>query len=419
MDGDRLARVLDHGRPERVHLIGVRGGDGDVAFTDLTGGPPIEDSNVVQLGRDDPVTLLYTSGTTGSPKGAVSTNRAAIANIWNMAFANFREALISQRPPRPPGQSATISTSPLFHIGGVASTIGTQMSGGKLILLHKWNVDEALRLAVGEHVTNYGGVPAIARQILDYPGITELGLDIQTFSMGGAAVPPDLPTRAVKLFGDQIQILNGYGLTETTSAVAINVGAEFAARPDSVGRPNLTSDLRVEGADGTALGVGSVGELCFRSPQVVSGYWHNDEATRASFTDGWFHSGDIGYIDEDGFVHVVDRMKDDVIRGGENVYCAEVEGVLHEHPAVAQVTVIGIDETAMGERVCAVAVLREGRTVTLSDLRKFAASRLAKFKCPEALIIVNELPETATGKVAKAEVRLLVSEAENGMERLW
>jgi acyl-CoA synthetase (AMP-forming)/AMP-acid ligase II len=152
---------------------------------------------------------------------------------------------------------------------------------------------------------------------------------------------------------------------------------------------------------------------------VVSGYWHNEEATKSSFVDGWFHSGDIGYIDEEGFIHVVDRMKDVVIRGGENVYCAEVEGVLHEHPAVAQVTIVGIDETAMGERVCAVVVLRPGRTVTLPDLRTFAASQLATFKCPEALCIVNELPETATGKIPKAEVRLLVSEAADRMERLW
>jgi long-chain acyl-CoA synthetase len=293
------------------------------------------------------------------------------------------------------------------------------MGGGKLILLHKWNVEEALRLAVEEQVTNYGGVPAVARQILDYPGIEDLGLDVRLFSMGGAAVPPDLPSRAVKLFGEDIQILNGYGLTETTSAVAINIGAEFAARPDSVGRPNLTADLRVEGPGGTTLGVGEVGELCFRSPQVVLGYWNNEEETKSSFVEGWFHSGDVGYIDDEGFIHVVDRMKDVVIRGGENVYCAEVEGVLHEHPAVAQVTIVGLNEKAMGERVCAVVVLRQGWKLTLANLRGFAGSQLATFKCPEALWIVDELPETATGKVAKAEVRTIVIGAADRMERLW
>src|SRR5207247_646883 len=133
----------------------------------------------------------------------------------------------------------------------------------------------------------------IARQILERPGVEELGLDIRNFPMGGAPVPPDLPARALDLFGDGIQLLNGYGLTETTSAVVTNVGAEFAARPDSVGRPNLTADVRVVEADGTPVGVGEVGELCFRSPQVVKGYWNDEAATKASFEDGWFHSGDI------------------------------------------------------------------------------------------------------------------------------
>jgi long-chain acyl-CoA synthetase len=419
MDRERLDRVVHHGRPEGVQLIGVRGAEGDVRFEDLVTGAPIDDAAAARLERDDPVTLLYTSGTTGLPKGAVSTNRAVTANIWNMAFANLREAIVSQRPPRDPVQSATLSTAPLFHIGGVASIIGTQMAGAKLILMRKWNVDEALRLAVEEHVTNFGGVPAVARQILDHPGVEDLGLDVRSFSMGGAAVPPDLPARVIELFGDDVQLLNGYGLTETTSAVATNVGAEFAARPESVGRPNLTADLRVEGPDGAPLGVGEIGELCFRSPQVVQGYWNNEEATKATFVDGWFHSGDIGYIDDEGFIHVVDRMKDVVIRGGENVYCAEVEGVLHEHPAVAQVTIVGVDETAMGERVCAVVVVRPGAEVTLADLRRFAASRLATFKCPEALWIVDELPATATGKIAKADVRRVVADAGDRMDRLW
>ena len=143
--------------------------------------------------------------------------------------------------------------------------------------------------------------------------------------------------RATEVFGDSVQLLNGYGLTETTSAVVTNVGAEFAQRPDCVGRLNLTADLRVVDEDGKELGVGEVGELCFRSPQVARGYWNDEAGTAASFRDGWFHSGDVGYLDEDGFVHVVDRVKDVVIRGGENVYCAEVEAVLHEHPAVAEV----------------------------------------------------------------------------------
>src|SRR5690606_11877846 len=141
----------------------------------------------------------------------------------------------------------------------------------------------------------YGGVPTITRQILDRPGVTELGLDVRSFSIGGSSVPPDLPRRVLELFGDGVQIFNGYGLTETTSAVACNVGTEYAEHLDSVGRLNLTADLRVEGPDGSVLGVGEVGELCFRSPQNALGYWGNEAATKESFVDGWFHTGDIGY----------------------------------------------------------------------------------------------------------------------------
>ena len=167
---------------------------------------------------------------------------------------------------------------------------------------------------------------------------------------------PICPLRALEVLGDTVQLLNGYGLTETTSAVVTNLGIECAAHPDSVGRPNLTADLRVVGPDGTVLDVGEIGELCFRSPQVVKGYWNDEVSTRAVFDDGWFHSGDIGYVDADGFVYVVDRIKDVVIRGGENVYCVEVEAVLHDHPDVVEVAVVGMREPVMGERVCAVVV---------------------------------------------------------------
>jgi long-chain acyl-CoA synthetase len=419
MDGERIDRLRGDRRRAGPPLVGVLGAPGDVAFDDLVAAAPLDEDRFAQLDRDDPVTLLYTSGTTGRPKGALATNRAAIANLWNMAFVAAREAVLAGRPPAPPRQPATLSSAPLFHIGGVASITSAPLGGTKLVMMRKWDLEEALRLAVAEGVTNLGGVPAVARQILERPGVERLGLDVRTFSMGGAAVPPDLPLRALAVFGPEIQLLNGYGLTETTSAVVTNVGTEFAAHPDSVGRPNLTADVRVVGPAGEVLGTGAVGEICARSPQVVAGYWHDAEATRASFVDGWFHTGDVGFVDDDGFVHVVDRLKDVVIRGGENVYCAEVEAVLHEHPGVAQVAVVGVDERAMGERVCAVVVPRDGAPVTLADLRAFAADRLAGFKAPEALLLVDELPATATGKVAKHALRAQVVEVGRELERLW
>jgi acyl-CoA synthetase (AMP-forming)/AMP-acid ligase II len=197
------------------------------------------------------------------------------------------------------------------------------------------------------------------------------------------------------------------------------VGQEFAAHPDSVGRPNLTADLRVESPSGEALAPGQVGELCFRSPQVAKGYWNDRQATADCFIDGWFHSGDLGYVDDEGFVYVVDRLKDVVIRGGENVYCAEVEAALFEHPSVADVAVIGLAEPDLGERVCAVVVPKAGATLDLVGIRRFAADRLASFKCPEALVLAEELPRTATGKTAKPELRSRVAAEEAVIERSW
>jgi acyl-CoA synthetase (AMP-forming)/AMP-acid ligase II len=175
----------------------------------------------------------------------------------------------------------------------------------------------------------------------------------------------------------------------------------------------------VVGPDGREVERGVIGELCMRSPQVVKGYWNDQAATNASFVDAWFHSGDLGYVGDEGYLYVVDRLKDVVIRGGENVYCAEVEAVLYEHPAVAEVAIVGLDDQGLGERVCAVVVPRPGAVVDLAGLRSFASSRLARFKCPEALLVISgELPKTASGKIAKMELRVSVRAAGAAIERL-
>jgi long-chain acyl-CoA synthetase len=425
VDEERLSRLADSGEaPADVQYVGVRGAHsaalGSIPFEDLAAGHPLPEHDLAATEPEDPATILYTSGTTGRPKGALASNRATITNLINMAFAAARSQLLSGRPAQPAGQPTTITAAPLFHIGGVASIVGGAMGGSKLVLMRKWDVAELLRLAERERATGLGGVPAMARELLDYPELGKFDLTaVRSFPLGGAPVPPDLPLRAVEVFGPDIGILNGYGLTETTSAVCTNVGEEFSRHPDSVGRPNLTADLRVEDQDGRILGAGQVGELCFRSPQVAQCYWNDPSATSTSFVDGWFHSGDLGYYDDEGYVYVVDRLKDVVIRGGENVYCAEVEAVLFEHPQVSDVAVIGLLEPSMGERVCAVVVPRAGTTLELSEVRAFVATRLAAFKCPEALYVADELPRTATGKTAKSELRSRVSSDPNGVTQAW
>jgi long-chain acyl-CoA synthetase len=418
-DSERVERLQSVS--SSVPVIGVRGakGHGVTAFDELAAGPLLEDSEFAALEPDDPVTILYTSGTTGHPKGALGTNRATIANLLNMGFGGARELIISGRDPGKPVQPASIGSGPLFHIGGIAAIVGGAMSGSKMVLMRKRGTAAALDLAVREHVTSLGGVPAVAQEILDFPGIEKFDLHLRSFPMGGAPVPPRLPRRVREVFGESVQMFNGYGGTETTSAVVTNVGAEYDAHPDSVGRPNLTAELRVLGPDGASLPFGEVGELAFRSPQVVKGYWNNPAATKDSFVDGWFRTGDLGYVDAGGYVYVVDRLKDVVIRGGENVYCAEVEAVLVEHPGIEDVAVIGLADDALGERVCAVVVPRLGADVKLADLRTLAAARLAAFKCPEALWVTDELPRTATDKVSKGELRARVLQSDPAVERTF
>jgi acyl-CoA synthetase (AMP-forming)/AMP-acid ligase II len=224
---------------------------------------------------------------------------------------------------------------------------------------------------------------------------------------GGAPVPPDLIRRIDSHFSSAVAPANGYGLTETTSAVVINSGEQYVQNPDSVGRPVVGADMRV--VDPTTdedAPTGTVGELWFRGPNVVRGYWNKPEETAASFTDEWFHTGDLGYVDEDGLVYVVDRLKDVVIRGGENVYCAEVEAVMLEHPAIEDVAVIGLPDEEVGEEVAAIVNLKPGASVNADELREWVAARVARFKVPGPIFFRSEaLPRTATGKVLKRDLR--------------
>lgn len=422
-DEERLQRLTSSGPPGSARLVAVRTADpagyGCVPLTDLTSAPPLAENEYPKPDPDDPVTILYTSGTTGRSKGAIGTHRGTITNPMNMAFLAARESLLTGRPQSAAVQGCSVAVSPFFHVGGVAAIVEGCMSGSKMLLLRRWNAAEALALAREEGATSLGGVPAIARQILDYPDVGEMGFQLKIFLVGGASVPPDLPLKALELFGESVQIFNGYGLTETTSAVVGNVGIEYAQHPDSVGRPNLTADVRVEDPDGRVVASGEVGELCVRSPQVVKGYWNHPEDTAEAFRDGWFHSGDLGYVDDEGFIYVVDRLKDVIIRGGENIYCAEVEAVLFEHPGITDATVVGMPEATLGERVCAVVVPRKGFDLDLDALRAFVSTKLAVFKAPEALYLIGELPRNPTGKTDKKAVRSILSDASSGISRSW
>ncbi len=273
--------------------------------------------------------------------------------------------------------------------------------------MHRWDVERAVNLIVDENITMSAVVPTVLRELLDSARLTELkGASLVSLAVGGASVPAPLVRRVGAQYGDRVAPGNGYGLTETTAGVIAAGGAEYLAHPDSVGRPFPVVDVRVVDTQGSMCTTGDVGELWVRGPKVIPRYWNNAAATAEAFTDGWFHTGDLARQDDDGRVYVVDRLKDVVIRGGENVYCAEVEAALLEHPDVEDVAVVGAPHDSLGEEVVAVVRLSRPGAVDASVLVGFARDRLAYFKVPARIVEWDaELPRNASGKVLKRELR--------------
>ena len=360
-----------------------------------------------EIGPDDDATILYTSGTTGTPKGAIGTHRNHVTNLMNTALNGaLGLAMAGEEPPEE--QPVYMTTFPIFHIAGQTGMQFAALSGSKLVLLYRWDTAKALEMIERERVSSMAAVPKTVRRVLESPELGRYDVSsLAALASGGAPVPPDLILSIDRQFASAVAPANGYGLTETTSAVVINSGEEYVAHPDSVGRPVVGCDLRVvDPASREDVPTGQIGELWVRGPNVVRGYWNKPEDTDASFTEGWFHTGDLGYVDDDGLVYAVDRLKDVVIRGGENVYCAEVEAVLFEHPAVDDVAVIGLPDELLGEEVAAIVNLRPDVPADAEALRAHAAERLARFKVPGVIVFRGSpLPRTATGKVLKRELR--------------
>jgi long-chain acyl-CoA synthetase len=409
-DGERMELVGDSlsGMPLQGVIAVRHTGDAAERWEDVRAAldleAPLPD---VELRPDDDATILYTSGTTGTPKGAIGTHRNHVTNLMNTAL-NGALGLAMKGEEPPEEQPVYMTTFPIFHIAGQTGMQFSALSGSKLVLLYRWDTDKALEMIERERVSSMAAVPKTVRRFLESPELARRDVSsLAGLASGGAPVPPDLITRIDREFSSAVAPANGYGLTETTSAVVINSGEEYVEHPESVGRPVLGADLRViDPASGEDVPNGQVGELWVRGPNVVRGYWNKPEDTAASFTDGWFHSGDLGYIDADGLVYVVDRLKDLVIRGGENVYCAEVEAVLFEHPAVDDVAVVGLPDELLGEEVTAIVNCKPDAAADADELRIYAAERLARFKVPGVIVFRDApLPRTATGKVLKRELR--------------
>jgi len=409
---DRLApRLADH--PD-LAVVGVRCPGGL-----STGVARLEDVLVpgaalpeVDIDLDDDVTILYTSGTTGHPKGAVSTHRAVLSAL--LAFAcratvnrlrgEGQAGAEGDAPTYPP---CTILTVPLFHVTGcVPVMLGSFMGGSTLVIMYKWDPERALELIERERVTSFVGVPTMSWDLLESPRFAEFDTSsLASVGGGGAPAPPELVKRIDGTFTRGRPNL-GYGMTETNAYGPGNSGDDYVARPTSTGRVVPGIDLRVTDPDGVELGVGEVGEIWFRGPHLIRGYWNRPDATAETIVDGWLRSGDIGRIDEEGFVYVVDRAKDMVLRAGENVYCAEVEAAIYEHPDVHEAAVFGIPHERLGEEVAAAVMPKPGRTIDPEDLRLFLNGRIASYKVPTVVSIHAEaLPRNASGKILKRELR--------------
>jgi fatty-acyl-CoA synthase len=346
----------------------------------------------VHVDADEVALIMYTSGTTGRPKGAMLTH----ANItWNNVNS-LNSVAVGER---------TLVVAPLFHIGGLnVTTLVTLQKGGEVVLHRNFDPGAALEAIERHGIETMFGVPAMYLFMQQHPNFDSTDFSsVKLFTVGGAPVPEPL-LNAYNARG--IPFAQGYGLTETSPFVAILEPQYASAKLGSAGKSPLYSELAVLDVTGRPCEPGERGEVCARGPNVMAGYWNQPAATADAIDErGWFHSGDVGFFDQDGFVYVVDRMKDMIISGGENVYPAEVESVLYDHPSVSEVAIIGMPDERWGEGIIAVVALKEGRDLTLDELRDFGAERLAKYKLPIRLETIEVLPRNPAGKVLKFKLR--------------
>ena len=402
--------------PTLEHIVKVRSDDSPLAHVEefstlmaaLNSGQSMPD---IAIDPDDNASIFYTSGTTGRPKGAVNTHRNICSNQLSGVYLRVRtEYRYGREPVAPTEQMGQLISAPLFHVtGSLAMLCGSTIMGSKIVFMYKWDADDAIRLIEKEKLNAFGGVPSMPLQVLESPILAEHDTStIRTILFGGAPPAPELAARVKAAFPNS-SASNGYGLTETSALSTVNVAEDYIARPESVGLSAPICRIKIIASDGAECPAGDVGEICVKGPQVIKGYWNNPEATAKTIIDNWLHTGDLGYVDEEGFLYVVDRIKDMLLRGGENIYCIEVEGALFNHPDVIDAAVVGIPHKILGEEVGAVVQLRPGASFKPEELQSHVASQIAAFKVPVCIEQYSEpLPRNANGKIMKPAVKDLM-----------
>jgi len=414
-DSERLERLLAHKDEigDRT-LIGVRteGPSGVIPFAELRGGSKALPE--VAIDPDADASIFYTSGTTGHPKGAQLTHRGCTNNLMSLVFAGAVQGAAaaaagkkSSKTAKATSAPASLVTTPLFHVtANNCVAHGMTMAGGKLVHMYKWDAGEALRLIEQEKITAVSGVPVMARELITHPDFEKRDTStLASLGGGGAQVQPDLVEKIEETV-KTARPSTGYGMTETCGIITAISADFFLDRPESAGPAMPSFETRVVDADGNEVEPGQPGELCVRGAQVIKGYLNQPEATAESIEDGWLRTGDIARLDEDGFIYIVDRVKDMVLRGGENIYCAEVETGIFAHDAVAECTVFGVPDDRLGEEVGVAVVLTAPGKIDADELRAFLRERLASFKIPRYIWFQEQpLPRNASGKFLKRELR--------------
>ncbi len=426
-DGERVERVLpvlDELRAEApMALITVRY-DGELP----EGAERWEDAvdpatapaelPAVEIDPDDDACIFYTSGTTGLPKGAQLTHRGSVHNLLNIVFMTTVAGLAAAKagvvpPPAPtdesgqPKQAVFMAPTPLFHVTANNCLLHpATIAGGRIVFTYKWDAGRALELIEREGVTNFSGVPTMSRELLMHPDwATRDTSTLAGMGGGGAPLQPDLVDKIDKSLAGGAPS-TGYGLTETHGIVTASSGSLYVAKPSSCGRVVPTLEAKLVDENDNEVPPGQPGELCVRGAIVIKGYLNRPDTTADSIPDGWFHTGDVATIDDDGFVFIVDRIKDMVLRGGENVYCSEVEAAIYELDGVAEAAVFGVPDDRLGEIVGAAIVLSPGASLTEEQLLAALGEHLAKFKIPERVWFLNDsLPRNANGKFVKRELK--------------
>jgi long-chain acyl-CoA synthetase len=422
-DRERLDRLLE--KPEitlGARLVATRVDalpDGVAAWSEVIADPGTLPD--VSIDPDEDASIFYTSGTTGFPKGAQLTHRGCIHNLFSLMFAGQVTALATQRatgvapdPNVPPPIPIALITTPMFHV--TANNCGAYpvtAAGGKLVLMYRWDPKEALSLIERERVTSMSGVPVMSRELISHPDFESHDLSsLMALGGGGAQLPPDLVLKIDQRVATA-RPSTGYGMTETCGIITALSADFFVDKPSSAGPAMPCYEARCVDDAGVDVPHGALGELWVRGAQVIKGYINRPEATAEAITDGWMHTGDVARIDDDGFIFIVDRKKEMVLRGGENVYCVEVEAGVYRCDAVAECSVFGVPDERLGEEVGVAIHLRPGRTLSAAALREHLAGIMAKHKIPRYVWFVDQpLPRNASGKFLKRELRETLAVAE-------